>query len=112
MQYMEDTDQAFKIRFVNRLDMDTTGLLIVAKNSHAQDELVKQMRANATEKRYIAIVNGVIPRGTGPVYHRPALRQAGPGRCARRGVLPESEGGYPSVTHVKRSCGASLPASP
>ena len=63
MQYMEDTDQAFKIRFVNRLDMDTTGLLIVAKNSHAQDELVKQMRANATEKRYIAIVNGVIPEG-------------------------------------------------
>ena len=43
MKYMEDTNQSFKIRFVNRLDMDTTGLLIVAKNSHAQDDVVKQM---------------------------------------------------------------------
>ena len=60
MKYMEDTNQSFKIRFVNRLDMDTTGLLIVAKNSHAQDDVVKQMKANATEKRYIALASGII----------------------------------------------------
>ena len=100
MQYMEDTDQAFKIRFVNRLDMDTTGLLIVAKNSHAQDELVKQMRANATEKRYIAIVNGVIPEGRDQFTIDLPLGRPDP-EDVRRGVLPESEGGCPSVTHVK-----------
>jgi len=31
MKYMQDTGQEFKIRFVNRLDMDTTGLLVLAK---------------------------------------------------------------------------------
>ena len=96
MKYMKDTDQKFKIRFVNRLDMDTTGLLIVAKNSHAQDELVKQMKANATEKRYIAIVNGVIPEDQFTIdlpIGRPDPEDV------RRGVM--QEGGYPSVTHVR-----------
>lgn len=96
MKYMKDTDQKFKIRFVNRLDMDTTGLLIVAKNSHAQDELVKQMKANATEKRYIAIVNGVIPEDQFTIdlpIGRPDPEDV------HRGVM--QEGGYPSVTHVR-----------
>ena len=39
MYYMEKTGQSFKIRFVNRLDRDTSGLLIVAKNAFAQEEL-------------------------------------------------------------------------
>ena len=38
-----DTEQNFKIRFVNRLDMDTSGVLLIAKNSHAQAELNKQI---------------------------------------------------------------------
>lgn len=96
MKYMEDTDQSFKIRFVNRLDMDTTGLLIVAKNSHAQDDLVKQMKANTTEKRYIALVNGLIERESFTIdlpIGRPDPEDV------RRGVM--MEGGHPSVTHGK-----------
>ncbi|MGN0659455.1 MAG: RluA family pseudouridine synthase [Emergencia sp.] len=97
MKYMEDTNQSFKIRFVNRLDMDTTGLLIVAKNSHAQDELVKQMRARSTEKRYIALACGVIEEDRFTVDL--AIGRPDPERV-ERGVLPEDQGGYPSVTHV------------
>lgn len=96
MKYMEDTGQRFKIRFVNRLDMDTTGLLIVAKNSHAQDELVKQMRANTTEKRYIALAAGIIDKDEYTInlpIGRPDPEDV------RRKVM--AEGGYPSVTHVK-----------
>ncbi len=96
MKYMEDTGQRFKIRFVNRLDMDTTGLLIVAKNSHAQDELVKQMRANTTEKRYIALAAGIIDEDEYTIdlpIGRPDPEDV------RRKVM--DEGGYPSVTHVK-----------
>ena len=33
MNYMNQTGQSFKIRFINRLDMDTTGILIIGKNS-------------------------------------------------------------------------------
>lgn len=43
MQKMLEEGENYKIRFVNRLDMNTSGLLIVAKNSHAQDALTKQM---------------------------------------------------------------------
>ncbi|MBB6066757.1 RluA family pseudouridine synthase [Methanococcus maripaludis] len=51
-------NQNYKIRFVNRLDMDTTGLLIVAKNSYSHQQLAKQMDDGILEKIYIAVVNG------------------------------------------------------
>ncbi|MCR4805673.1 MAG: RluA family pseudouridine synthase, partial [Clostridia bacterium] len=35
--------ESWKIRFVNRLDRDTSGLILVAKNGHAQDALSRQM---------------------------------------------------------------------
>lgn len=60
MKYMLDTNQSFKIRFVNRLDMDTSGVLVTAKNSYAQAELNKQMMRDLTDKTYMAIVSGVI----------------------------------------------------
>lgn len=98
MKYMLDTNQSFKIRFVNRLDMDTSGLLIVAKNSHAQDELTKQMKANRTEKRYFAIVNGIISEDEFTVNL--PIGRPDPERV-ERGVMPVEAGGYDSVTHVK-----------
>lgn len=67
MNYMIDTDQSFKIRFVNRLDMDTSGLLIIGKNSHTQASLMNQMKSNEVEKRYVAIVKGIISEDSGTV---------------------------------------------
>lgn len=96
MKYMADTDQMFKIRFVNRLDMDTTGLLIVAKNSHSQDNLTKQMKANTVEKRYIAVTNGIIEEDEFTIDL--PIGRPDPENVAR-GVM--MEGGFPSVTHVK-----------
>ena len=98
MKYMNDTGQTFKIRFVNRLDMDTSGLLIVAKNAHAQEEITKQMKANTTEKRYKAIVHGNIEEDAFTIdlpIGRPDSESIA--RC----VLPTDAGGYNSVTHVK-----------
>ena len=60
MKYMLDTGQDFKIRFANRLDMDTSGLLVIAKNSHAQDEIIRQMDAGSFVKKYKALVFGEI----------------------------------------------------
>ncbi len=94
MKYMEDTNQTFKIRFINRLDMDTSGLLAVAKNSHAQNDFTKQMQANTTRKRYRAIVNGIVEENDFTInlpIGRPDSEEV------RRGVM---EDGYPSVTHV------------
>ena len=57
---MNESGQAFKIRFVNRLDRDTSGLIIVAKNAFAQEELTKQMKEGKVSKRYNALLCGII----------------------------------------------------
>ena len=45
---------------VHRLDKDTSGLIIVAKNDYAQAALSRQMQDRSIEKRYVALVNGVV----------------------------------------------------
>ena len=60
MKYMADTGQSFKVRFANRIDMDTTGIIIVAKNANAQNDLSDQMRRNTVVKKYIALVEGTV----------------------------------------------------
>lgn len=60
MKYMLDTGQNFKIRFANRLDMDTSGIVIVAKNANAQNDISSQMRSQSVVKRYQAVVHGVL----------------------------------------------------
>ncbi len=62
MKYMQDSGQSFKVRFANRIDMDTTGIIIVAKNANAQDDISNQMRAGTTVKKYKAIVHGIIEK--------------------------------------------------
>ena len=57
-KYMEDQNSYFKIRFINRLDMDTSGVLLIGKNGYAQAELNKQMSLGLTEKKYKAILLG------------------------------------------------------
>lgn len=93
MKYMLDTHQNFKIRFINRLDMDTSGLLVVAKNSHSQDDFTKQMKENKVAKRYVALVKGTLPQDSGTInlpLGRPDEERV------QREVM---EGGQPSVTH-------------
>lgn len=58
MKYIIYTGQRFKIRLVNRLDMHTSGIVIVAKNAFSQEEISKQMKANHTKKEYICVVHG------------------------------------------------------
>lgn len=61
-----------RIRFVNRLDMNTSGLVIVAKNAYAHHIMSTDMLENAVEKKYIAVVKGIIENDHGtinaPIY--------------------------------------------
>lgn len=45
---------------VHRLDKDTSGVMVVAKNNHTHLELAKQFKKHSIERRYIALVSGVI----------------------------------------------------
>lgn len=93
--YMEETGNIFKIRFVNRLDRDTSGLLLVAKNAYCQNHITDQMRKDLIHKKYIAIVKGDIESESGTIdlpIGRPDPEDI------RRGVIAN---GAPSVTHYK-----------
>ncbi len=52
---------------VHRLDKDTSGLLLVAKNDAAQLALSQQLQERAMEKHYRALVDGVFKEDTGRV---------------------------------------------
>lgn len=50
----------YKIRFINRLDRDTSGLVMIAKNPNGQKIISDQMMSNQVDKYYFAVVEGVI----------------------------------------------------
>ncbi len=45
---------------VHRLDKDTSGLLVVAKNDKAHDSLSRQFKSGTIKKQYIALVHGLV----------------------------------------------------
>ena len=49
-----------KVRFLNRLDRDTTGCIAIAKSGLAQSLYQQQMDDNAFEKWYMATVEGIV----------------------------------------------------
>lgn len=50
-----------RVRIVNRLDMNTSGLMVVAKNPFSHYELMLQMQENEFKKKYHAVVDGSFP---------------------------------------------------
>ncbi|MGL5296173.1 MAG: RluA family pseudouridine synthase [Culicoidibacterales bacterium] len=52
---------------VHRIDKDTSGLLMVAKNDQAHEGLVKQLQNKSVTRRYIALVHGVINHQRGKI---------------------------------------------
>lgn len=53
-----------KIRIVNRLDKDTSGIVIFAKNEYIQEVLIQQMKNNTFKKEYLAILNGILEKNS------------------------------------------------
>lgn len=62
--YFEENNIKRKVRFINRLDRDTSGIVLVAKNSFAQDKVTSDFDKNV-EKKYIAIVEGILDEKEG-----------------------------------------------
>lgn len=60
--YFKENGINKKIRFVNRLDMDTTGILIVAKNPFGHQQLGIQLEENTVIKKYLCLVEGVLEK--------------------------------------------------
>ena len=52
---------------VHRLDKDTSGLMVVAKNQAAHHSLSAQMKARSVKKRYLVLVHGHLTPSTGTI---------------------------------------------
>ena len=50
---------------VHRLDKDTSGLIMVAKNDFAHESLARQLKEKTVLRKYVALVKGVIPHNEG-----------------------------------------------
>lgn len=55
--YFKSNNINSKVRFVNRLDMDTSGLILIAKNKYAHAFYQKQIENNEMVKKYIAVID-------------------------------------------------------
>lgn len=59
--YFKEKGQHFVYRCINRLDRDTTGALILAKNPYSAAVLSAQMKQRQIRRTYLAIVQGIAP---------------------------------------------------
>lgn len=96
MYYFKESNQRCIVRLVSRLDMDTSGLIIIAKNQYAHMELSKEMTLNNVEKRYLAVVHGHMKDMEGTI-DLPIYRPEEEGTIRR--VVDER--GQRSITHYK-----------
>lgn len=72
--YFDSIGLKKKIRPVNRLDLDTSGVIVFAKNEFVQECLIRQMNNNIFKKEYIAIVTGHLKEKSG-VINLPIARK-------------------------------------
>ena len=65
---------------VHRIDKETSGLLMIAKNDAAHRSLSNQLKTHSVTRRYVALVHGVIPHVQGkidaPIGRNPNDRQS------------------------------------
>ncbi|MBU5455940.1 RluA family pseudouridine synthase [Caproiciproducens sp. MSJ-32] len=96
MYYFKETNQKCIVRLVSRLDMDTSGLIIIAKNQYAHMELSKEMKSDDFQKRYLAVVHGHMEKLEGTI-NLPIYRPEEEGTIKR--IVDER--GQESITHYK-----------
>lgn len=93
IHYYNEHDIASTIHFVNRLDRDTSGLLMVAKYRHIHHLLTKDVKQ--IKRKYYTLVKGIMKTSAGTV-HAPIARvsEGNVRRCVK-------EDGDDSTTHYK-----------
>ena len=91
------SDGTDKIRpgIVHRIDKDTSGLLVVAKNNIAHENLAKQIGEHSAFRHYLALVEGVVKDNEGTI-DAPIARD--PKDRKKMTVL---DGGKRAITHFK-----------
>jgi len=94
--YYKKQGETFIFRCINRLDRDTTGLLIIAKHALSASILSKQMKAREIRRTYLAVCKGQLPTEVG-IINAPIARKADSAieRCV------DFSNGESAVTHYR-----------
>jgi 23S rRNA pseudouridine1911/1915/1917 synthase len=98
VDYFQRIGLRMKVRFVNRLDMNTSGLLIVAKNPFAHFDLMKQMQQDQVIKHYLTWVRGDVDKKQGEITSRIFNPEDSEGRRVIDPRGQASKTGYEVVT--------------
>lgn len=96
LHHLPQLQQIPRAGIVHRLDKDTTGLMVVAKNLEAQNQLVQQLQARTVSRQYVAVVVGAIP----PHGHVDAPLGRDPFNRIKMAVV--KSGGKEAITHFHR----------
>ncbi len=86
--YFDSIDLKKKIRPVNRLDFNTSGIVIFAKNELIQESLIRQMNLGTFDKEYLCLVEGSFEIKKG-IIDAPIKRKEG--SIIERCVLPDGQ---------------------
>lgn len=81
---------------VHRIDADTSGLLLVAKNDFVHNDLALQISNKSVKRKYIALVHGVIHEDTATI-DAPIGRDSGD----RKKMCVTDVNGKDAITHIK-----------
>ncbi len=95
LHYIPDIRSVPRVGIVHRLDKDTTGLLVVAKDLKTHTHLVKQLQKRTVSRKYIALVYGeMISGGT---VDEPIGRHS----VDRKRMAVKPSMGRPAITHYR-----------
>ena len=86
----------FRPGIVHRIDKDTSGLLIVAKNDKAHLVLAEELKKKEIKRKYIALVKGIIPHDTGTID-----APIGRDKQDRKKMCVTPENSKEAITHFK-----------
>jgi len=92
---LSDVNGEFRRGILHRLDRNTSGLLMIAKNNKAHEYLVEGMKAGKMTKKYLAVVKGVVQEDEFTIDKPIGRNLSNP---AKMGIV---EGGKESISIVR-----------
>lgn len=98
--YLEELLNLPKLIMVHRLDKDTSGIILYAKNNETAEVLLRMFKEREIQKTYEAIVDGIVEEESGSIDKKMFLKSKGQG-WEKWGVT-RSENGKSAVTRFAK----------
>lgn len=93
---LSDINDSIRPGIVHRIDADTSGVLLVAKNNEAHISLAKQIKEHSVKRKYIALVHGVINEDSATID-----APIGRDKNNRKKMMVTDINSKEAITHIK-----------